>query len=152
MEISIIPYTEAFHDAFRDINTSWLNEYGLLESHDIAVLENPGGMIIDKGGAIFLAMKDHTVVGTAAIAKEGEDCVELVKMTVIPAFRGRGISRLLIDRCIAAAKNIGAKRMILFSNSKLTTAIGLYERYGFMHIPVTDSHFETADIKMELSL
>ena len=45
-----------------------------------------------------------------------------------------------------------AAKLILFSNSQLTTAISLYEKYGFKHIAATDSPFLTADIKMELSL
>jgi hypothetical protein len=34
----------------------------------------------------------------------------------------------------------------------LQTALGLYEKFGFQHIEVLDSPFETADVKMELHL
>jgi len=76
----------------------------------------------------------------------------LAKMSVTTAFQGKGISKMLIEKCLNTAKELKATKLILFSNSQLTTAISLYEKYGFKHIAATDSPFLTADIKMELSL
>jgi N-acetylglutamate synthase-like GNAT family acetyltransferase len=91
-------------------------------------------------------------VGSAAIAKESEGIYELVKMAVTAAFQGQGISRMLIEKCLNKAKELNAKKVFLYSNSQLTTAIALYKKYGFEHIDASDSPFITADIKMELSL
>jgi len=71
-------------------------------------------------------------------------------MSVDPAFQGQGISKLLIEQCLRKAREIGAGKLILWSNSQLQTAIRLYTRYGFQHVPVVDSPFVTANIKMEL--
>jgi putative acetyltransferase len=68
------------------------------------------------------------------------------------AYQGKGISKLLIATCIDKAKKIGASKLELFSNHQLTTALGLYEKYGFTHVDVTNSPFETADVKMEMNL
>jgi len=57
-----------------------------------------------------------------------------------------------LEKCLEAAKERNAKKLILFSNSQLQTAISLYKKYGFKHVDVTDAPFLTADIKMELSL
>jgi ribosomal protein S18 acetylase RimI-like enzyme len=73
-------------------------------------------------------------------------------MAVSPFFQGKGISRLLIENCLQAAHASGAKRIYLQSNSQLTTAIALYEKYGFKNIPVKDAHYVTADVMMELLL
>ena len=73
-------------------------------------------------------------------------------MSVAKEFRGRGISRSLIEKCLEKAKQLEAKKILLFSNHQLLTAISLYEKYGFRHIEVKDSPFATADIKMELIL
>lgn len=148
----MIPYGDEHASAFRSINEEWLAGYGLLESHDVEVLTNPRATILDQGGVIFLAELDHQIVGTAALMKEDDGVYELVKMGVIAGYRGRGISRLLLNACLEKARELGARKIILFSNSRLTTAIALYEKYGFMHIPVTGSPFETADVKMELRL
>ena len=66
--------------------------------------------------------------------------------------RGKGISKLLISRCINKAIESGAERLFLFSNHQLTTALQLYTGFGFKHVPVVDSPFETADVRMELDL
>ena len=71
------------------------------------------------------------------------------KMSVAPAFRGRGISKLLIEQCLQKAREIKVGKLILYSNSQLQTAIRLYTKYGFQHVPVIGTPFVTADVKME---
>jgi GNAT superfamily N-acetyltransferase len=116
------------------------------------VLDDPRGTIIDRGGYIYLAKSGDEIIGTAGLAKEHDGEYELIKMFVAPAFRGTGISRLLIEKCLEKAKKIGAKKLLLYSNSQLQTAISLYHKYGFHHVPVVDAPFVTADVKMELEL
>jgi putative acetyltransferase len=150
--ITIIPYTSTHAADFKRLNLAWLDQYHLTESHDLMVLDDPQGTIINRGGCIFLAADDEQIVGSAALMKEHEGVYELAKMTVDPAFRGQGISRMLMDACLEQAKLYGAEKLILFSNSQLQTAIALYAKYGFQHVPVVDTPFETADVKMELKL
>ena len=150
--IQIIEYCDDHAKAFHDLNLEWLEKYNLTESHDLEVINDPRGTIIDPGGCIYLAEADGEIVGSAALASCGEHEYELAKMAVTDAWKGKGISKMLIEKCIAKARELGAKRITLFSNHQLTTAIGLYEKYGFRHIEVVDSPFETADIKMELEL
>ena len=135
---------------FKELNLEWLDKYNLTESHDLMVLDDPKGTIIDRGGYIWLAKEDEQIVGTAAIMNEGHGHYELAKMAVAPAYQGKGISKLLIETCIAKAKEIGAKKLSLYSNHQLLTALKLYEKYGFHHVEVKDSPFVTADVKMEL--
>ena len=150
--IEIIPYSDEYASVFKVLNLEWLDKYNLTESHDLLILNDPKGTIIDNGGVIFLARSGDEIVGSAAIINEGHDTYELAKMTVSTAFQGKGISKLLLEKCIEAAKERNAKKIILFSNSQLQTAISLYKKYGFKHVDVTDAPFLTADIKMELSL
>lgn len=130
----------------------WLEQYQLLEEYDLEVLNNPQKKIIDGGGHIYLAIEDDVLAGSAAIIFVEEGVYELAKMAVAPVYRGRGLSRLLIEKCLEKARLLGAKTIMLYSNSQLTTAITLYEKYGFRHVALEDSPFVTADVKMELSL
>ena len=150
--ISIIDFEPKYAAAFRQLNLEWLEKYGLTEEADLIIINNPQKEIIDTGGCIFLAQSGEEIVGSAALIKESPTQYELVKMAVAPAFQGKGISRLLIEKCLLAAKEMKAKRVYLQSNSQLTTAIGLYEKYGFKHIAVKDAHYLTADVMMELIL
>ena len=150
--VEIINYSDEYADDYKQLNLEWLNKYNLVETHDLEIINDPRGMILDHGGYIYLARSDDEIVGTAAIVKEGEGVFELVKMAVNAAFQGKGISRMLIEKCLNKAKELKAKKVFLYSNSQLTRAIALYKKYGFVHIDASDSPFKTADIKMELSL
>ena len=148
--ITIINFEMQFAEDFRQLNLYWLQHFQLLEAPDLVVINNPQGEIIDKGGYIYLAKAGDTIVGTAGLLKETPTQYELIKMGVAPSFQGRGISKLLMDACLQKATTVGAKRVYLQSNSQLTTAIALYTKYGFKHIPVKDAHYVTADVMMEL--
>ena len=135
------------------MNLEWLDKYHLTESHDLMVLNDPKGTIIDRGGFIWLAKEGDQVIGSAALMNEGHDGIfELAKFAVFKEWQGRGISKLLLETCLAKAREIGATKVLLFSNHQLTTALRLYEKYGFKNVVVEDSPFETADVKMELIL
>ncbi len=150
--INLVQYDTKYQPDFKSLNLEWLNKYDLAESHDLEILDDPEGTVIKRGGCIFLAMDDERVIGTAGLWKKNELEYELIKMTVDPEYRGRGISKILLDRCLDEAKNRKAMKISLFSNSKLKTALRLYEQYGFSYIEATDSPFVTADVKMELLL
>jgi putative acetyltransferase len=152
MEIKIIPYRSEHHAVFKQLNLEWLDFYHLTESHDLMILDDPQGKVIDKGGFIWMAEADGKIVGSAGLMKEEDGVYELVKMAVTEGYRGKGIARLLIERCLYKAREIGAKKVTLFSNHQLETAIGLYEKYGFKHTALVNSPMETADVRMELIL
>ena len=150
--IEIIAYHDALYEAFRKLNLEWLNKYNLLEEADMVVLDDPQGMILDTGGAIYLAKAGDEIVGTAALVHEGNNVYELAKMSVTEQWQGKGISKLLIEACLQKAAELDAVKIELFSNHQLKSALKLYEKYGFAYVEMKDSPFETADIKMELIL
>lgn len=151
-DIEIIEYSDKYHADFRRLNLEWLDKYNLTESHDLMVLDDPEGTILNRGGFIWLAKSKNEIVGSVALMKEAGGVYELAKMAVTEAFRGKGISRMLIEKCLSKAKELKAGKISLFSNHQLQTAIKLYEKYGFRNVEVKDSPFETADVKMELVL
>jgi putative acetyltransferase len=148
--IEIIEYESKYQPDFKRLNLEWLDKYNLTESHDLEILDDPEGSVLARGGCIFLAMNEEKVIGTAGLWKENEWEYELIKMAVDTEYRGQGISKILLDRCLQEAKERKATKVFLFSNSQLKTALKLYEKYGFNYVDVTDAPFLTADIKMEL--
>lgn len=152
MNIEIIEYQDQHQEAFKTLNIAWLDQYNLTESHDLDILNDPKKYILNSGGVIYLAMHNGNVVGSAALIKEHDDIYELAKMAVAPSHRKLGISKLLIERCLVTARELNASRLILFSNHQLKAALSLYEKYGFKHVPIEESPFVTADVKMELVL
>ena len=150
--IEIIEYSDEYANDFRDLNLEWLNQYNLAESHDLKVINHPRETILNNGGYIYLAKEGDKIIGTAGIANEGNSVFELVKMAVIPSFRGKGISKMLLEKCLSKARTLNATKIFLYSNSQLKPAISLYKKYGFEHVDASDSPLLTADIKMELIL
>lgn len=150
--IEIVSYEPKYQPGFKKLNLTWLDQYHLTESHDLEILDDPEGTVLTGGGSIFLAVEGEQVIGSAGIRKSGKQEYELVKMSVDPSYRGRGIGRQLIEKCLDAARRQNAKKVILFSNSQLKTAIQLYEKYGFRHVVVTGTPLQTADVKMELMI
>lgn len=64
----------------------------------------------------------------------GEDVCELQKMYFSPKVRGKGYGKLMFDKCLNAAKELGYKKCYLESASVLKTAIHIYEKNGFQHL------------------
>ena len=104
-QIEIIEYDEKYHEDFKKLNLEWLEKYNLLESHDLMVLNDPKGTILDHGGFIWLAQAGHEIIGSAALMNEGHGIFELAKMCVAKNWQGRGISELKIRAWRPAPSN-----------------------------------------------
>ena len=64
---------------------------------------------------------------------ETEVC-EIQKMYFSPKSRGNGIGKLMFEKCIQSAKDLGYKKCYLESASTLKAAIHIYETFGFQHL------------------
>ncbi len=135
--VEILPYRDAFAPDFDRLNREWLTRYFSVEPLDEEYLQNPRGKILAPGGAIFVARLGGEVVGTCAAVPDGEDSFELVKLAVAPKAQGQGIGRRLVQRVIDFARERGARRIVLWSASKLGPAVRIYEGLGFVHTPFT---------------
>lgn len=151
-EVEVILYEDRYADDFRRLNLEWLDKYHLTEEYDLVVLDDPRGKVLDSGGVIYLAKAGDEIVGSAGLMKEHEGVYELVKMAVTEQWQGKGISKLLLDKCLAFAREHGFKMVTLYSNSQLQRAIKMYEKYGFRHVKLENSPLLTADVRMELTL
>lgn len=150
--VCIVEYQDRHQESFKTLNLEWLKEFHLLEDRDLEALDHPRKTIIDQGGVIYIALADNeVVVGSAAVIYEHGE-YELAKMTVARSHRGKGISKILLRKCVEFVKARAADKLILYSNHQLTEAIDLYAKFGFVHVPVTDSPFVTADVKMVMDL
>ena len=70
-------------------------------------------------------------------------------MAVTDRVKGKGIGTILLEYCLDFAKEKGIPKLILYSNTRLTSALHLYEKYGFIETPLESGLYERADIKLE---
>ncbi len=147
--IEIVSYEPIYKPFIKTLNYEWLQKYFDIEANDIVQLSNPEEEILNKGGKIYFALHNNEVVGTSTLMKMDVEEYELAKMAVTEKSQGLGIGEILLEHCIQKAKDMHIKRLSLFSNTKLTAAIALYKKYGFLETPLPlDVHYKRANIKM----
>ena len=151
--IEVVRYQPEFAPHFERLNREWIEKYFVIEDADDVVFADPFKEIVEPGGQIFFVVSNAEVLGTCAVMRLSDSVFELAKMAVRQDARGRGYGDLLIDRGIRFAREAGAERLILLSNTRLGPAIALYEKHGFKSVPITDAHdYKRVDIQMELKL
>ncbi|GAA1492093.1 GNAT family N-acetyltransferase [Curtobacterium herbarum] len=141
--------------AFRSLNERWITTFFTLEDEDRRLLGDPVRHIVEPGGVVLVARMGNEVVGCVGLAPHGTDEFELVKMAVDPDHQGHGTGRALIHAVIDRARELGARRVLLETNSSLTSAIHLYETTGFRHLGADEhppSPYVRADVAMALDL
>ncbi|MEO8235285.1 MAG: GNAT family N-acetyltransferase [Flavobacterium sp.] len=152
MEVEIITYNPKFKNHFIVLNKAWLEEFFFVEQHDIDVFDHIEDVILQPGGEIFFCLVDGEVAGTVALQKINDTVYELAKLAVDKKFQGQKLSNLLMDACIAFAKEKKASTIMLMSSTKLDTALNLYRKYNFVKVPLDETDYHRADIQMELYL
>jgi DNA-binding MarR family transcriptional regulator/GNAT superfamily N-acetyltransferase len=153
-DVQIVNYEDQYQTAFRSLNEEWISTYFQMEEADYKTLDNPKGYILDKGGKIFVALYNNEPVGVCALIKMNDPDYdfELAKMAVSPKIQGKSIGWLLGQAVVNAAKELGASKIYLESNTALKPAINLYQKLGFKKVVGRSTPYERCNIQMELPL
>ena len=146
--LQITTFSDDKKHHFKELNTEWLEKYFEIEPIDHRVLNNPQTEIINKGGHIFYISNNNKIVGTVALIKVNDHIFELSKMAVTQNVQGLGIGNKLIQYCFDFCIENNIKELILYSNTKLESAIHLYKKVGFIEIPIKENLYKRSDIKM----
>ncbi|WP_273567073.1 GNAT family N-acetyltransferase [Maribacter halichondriae] len=153
MSLRVIPFAPEYADRFRDLNKVWLEEYFYVEPKDIVLLEDCENTIINKGGYIFFAEYEGSIVGCFSLIKLKESIFELGKMAVDKKYQGLKIGQQLLSFAIDWAKKNNWNKIILYSNTKLDKALYVYRKYGFKEVELEKNlPYARSDIKMELEI
>ncbi|NGM65134.1 GNAT family N-acetyltransferase [Sphingobacterium sp. SGR-19] len=148
----IIKYRPQYQKYFEQLNRAWIEKYFQMEQMDEILLSNPTDTILKDGGQIFFVEHQNQIIGTVALVFISKDVYELAKMAVDERFRSLGAGGLLCRTAIEEARKLNARKLILFTNSSLKTAIRIYHKFGFKDVHLDGQEYSRADIKMELLL
>ena len=85
-------------------------------------------------GRFYIVQEQEAFVAVGCLKRLDEFIGEVQRMYVRPAVRGRGIGRLIVDRLISDARQIGYRKLRLESLKFLATAHALYRSVGFVEI------------------
>jgi GNAT superfamily N-acetyltransferase len=149
--IEILRYQPEHQPWFEKLNRDWIEKYFWMEPIDFEVLQHPDEQIVKHGGTIFMGTYNKEIAGTAAVKFVEPATYEFTKMAVDEKFQGKKIGKAIAEAAIQWSKESGAKRIILYSNTKLENAIAMYRKLGFKEISL-DGVYQRSDIKMELKL
>jgi len=153
-DVEIVEYKPEYKEAFKSLNVEWISTYFEMEEADYKALDNPESYILDKGGKILVALYQNEPVGVCALIKmqNSEYDFEMAKMAVSPKAQGKNIGWLLGKAIVNKAKNLGAKKIYLESNTILKPAINLYYKLGFEKVFGISTPYKRCNIQMELIL
>lgn len=79
----------------------------------------------------WIAELEGERVGAVFVVRKSATTAQLRMLILSPKARGLGLGARLTDECIAFARAKGYKKMVLWTNSCLTAARGIYAQRGF---------------------
>ena len=148
--IRVVTYSEKLRSSFEQLNREWIETYFVLEDADRTVFENPAKAVLAPGGQIFFVVEGDVVLGTCAVLRHSNAEVEIAKMAVAPPARGMGLGDLLMEASLEFARQSGASRVSIVSNTILEPALRLYRKHGFVEVPLqSDGRYQRANIRLE---
>lgn len=121
-----------------------LAEYGLLwepagADGDVLQVEASYNAV---GGEFWVIEQQGQLVGTGAYypVERGEKAVEIRKMYLLPAVRGKGLGRYLLEELEQAIANRGFQEIWIETASVLKEAVELYESSGYQPATGVETH------------
>src|ERR1700688_702022 len=104
-------------------------------------------------GRLLLAADDGQLAGVSALHKLEPGICEMKRLYLRPRFRGRGLGRVLADRIIAEAHQIGYQRMRLDTVEPIMKdAVAMYRKLGFKEVAPYRPNPIAGAMYMELEL
>lgn len=79
----------------------------------------------------WIAEREGQAIGSVFVVKQDDTTAKLRMLYVDSGARGLGLGSRLVDECLQFARQVGYRRMVLWTNSVLTDARRIYERAGF---------------------
>jgi ribosomal protein S18 acetylase RimI-like enzyme len=109
-------------------------EFGYDERFEALVAGIVAGFIHSfdaKRERCWIAERKGKRLGAVFLVKKSGDEAQLRLLIVEPAARGLGLGKRLVAACIRFARQAGYRKLVLWTQSELAAARGIYEKAGF---------------------
>jgi ribosomal-protein-alanine N-acetyltransferase len=103
------------------------------------------GMLLSSltdGVDFTLLLDGETLIGYSIVDRRVQGEAELHNVAIIPEYRGKGLSSLLMDKMISDCAENGVSVIFLEVRENNAPAINLYKKYGFTAIDKRKNYYK----------
>ncbi|QNM06532.1 GNAT family N-acetyltransferase [Qiania dongpingensis] len=149
--MKIISYQEIYKEDFIRLNLIWIKKYFKVEPQDIEMLNDVEDFLA-KGAAVYFAVEQDRAIATCMVVPREGQVWEICKLAADENYMGRGAGSAVLKACIDYAKEHGAEKLMIVSNTVLSAAMHLYAKAGFKEVPIDNMEYERVNIQLELNV
>jgi putative acetyltransferase len=139
----------------RELFLEYANSLGFslcFQSFDQELAGLPGDYAPPEG-RLLLAEYEGQPAGCVALHKLSDDVCEMKRLYLRPAFRGKGLGRVLAEEILRQAREMGYQRLRLDTvEPAMKDAVGMYRRLGFREIAPYRENPMAGALYMEIDL
>ena len=88
----------------------------------------------ERGNGLWVATGVHGLAGMYGLERVSDQAVELRRMYVAPAWRRKGMARLMLRHAEDMARGLGYGLMVLSTSEIQEAALALYRAEGFRYV------------------
>ena len=121
----------------------YAQEYGWDETYEALVAQIVADFVKNydqKKERCWIAEKNGENIGCVFLVKESKQVARLRLLIVDPKARGLGVGKRLVNECTQFARQAGYKKIVLWTNSVLVAARGIYEKAGYRLVKTEKHH------------
>lgn len=148
MEITF--YQDKYKKDFAELNLAWIKKYFKVEPQDVEML-NDAESLIKKGAAVYFAVEQDKAIAVCMVIPRDGQIWEICKLATDEHYIGKGAGSAVLKACMDYAKEHGAKKLMIVSNTSLSAAMHLYDKFGFKEVPIDHMEYERVNIQLELN-
>lgn len=122
--------SEIWHGCYDDIIGEPQVSYMLEKLQSKEVIANA---IFDQGYRYYVMRKDGNIIGYCAVKPENEKSrMTLSKLYIKENFRGKGYSRVFMEKIISYSKELAIDMIYVVINKQNKSVIDIFRRIGFV--------------------